>query len=151
MGSLMAGWDSPVLGDDKKVHARRNRSLTKEEVEAFWKQRRRSEDGGELTSPLASPATESPFGSLEKAVRSPRRGGGAKAGGASSPGVRVDGFLPGDGSDDGAASDSPSKSRDWWTRSNWAFLNEPPQEEPSSRAQSYTPQFDVARIATGNA
>jgi hypothetical protein len=59
MGSLMAGWDSPVLGDDKKVHARRNRSLTKDEVEAFWKQRRRSEDGGEqlITSPLASPAT----------------------------------------------------------------------------------------------
>ncbi|RCV40137.1 hypothetical protein SETIT_9G027700v2 [Setaria italica] len=143
MGSLMAGWDSPVLGDDKKVHARRNRSLTKEEVEAFWKQRRRSEDGGELTSPLASPATESPFGTLEKAARSPGRGG------ASSPRVRVDGFLPGD--DDGAAADSPSKSRDWWTRSNWAFLNEPPQEEPASRAQNYTPQFHVARIATGNA
>ncbi|CAN6286313.1 unnamed protein product [Urochloa humidicola] len=146
MGSLMAGWDSPVLGDDKKVHARRNRSLTKEEVEAFWKQRRRSEDGGELTSPLASPATESPFGSLEKAARSPRGRGGA-----SSPRVRVDGFLSGDG-DDGAAADSPSKSRDWWTRSNWAFLNEPPLEEPSGKAQSYTPQFDVARIATaGNA
>ncbi|CAN6291261.1 unnamed protein product [Urochloa humidicola] len=151
MGSLMAGWDSPVLGDDKKVNARRNRSLTKEEVEAFWKQRRRSEDGGELTSPLASLAKESPFGGrLEKAARSPGRGGGAKAGGASSPKVRVDGFLPG-GGDDGAAADSPSKSRDWWTLSNWAFLNEPPQEEPSGRAQSYTPQFHVAQIATGNA
>ncbi|CAL4936840.1 unnamed protein product [Urochloa decumbens] len=149
MGSLMAGWDSPVLGDDKKVHARRNRSLTKEEVEAFWKQRRRSEDGGELTSPLASPATESPFGSFEKAARFQSQGsGGAKqAGGALSPRVRVDGFLSGDG----AAADSPSKSRDWWTRSNWAFLNEPPQEEPSGRAHSYTPQFHVARIATGNA
>ncbi|RLN41453.1 uncharacterized protein C2845_PM01G24890 [Panicum miliaceum] len=143
MGSLMAGWDSPVLGDDKKVvHAWRNRSLTKEEVEAFWKQRRRSEDAGEqlITSPLASPATT--------AARSPGRGG-TKAG-ASSPKVRVDGFLPASDNDGGAA-DSPSKSRDWWTRSNWAFLNEPPQEEPSGRAQSYTPQFHVARIATGNA
>ncbi|CAL4919900.1 unnamed protein product [Urochloa decumbens] len=135
MGSLMAGWDSAVLGDDKKVHARRNRSLTKEEVEAFWKQRRRSEDGGELTSPLASPAA---IGSLDKAARSPGRGGGAKQAAAGA-------------GDDGAAADSPSKSRDWWTRSNWAFLNEPPQEEPSGRAQSYTPQFHVARIATGNA
>ncbi|RLN17119.1 uncharacterized protein C2845_PM02G42690 [Panicum miliaceum] len=152
MGSLMAGWDSPVLGDDKKVHARRNRSLTKDEVEAFWKQRRRSEDGGEhlITSPLASPATHlSPFaGSLEKAARSPG-GGGTKAA-ALSPRVRVDGFLPA-GDNDGGAADSPSKSRDWWTRSSWAFLNEPPQEEPSGRAQSYTPQFHVARIATGNA
>jgi len=56
----MAGWDSPVLADDdKKVNARRNRSLTKEEVEAFWKQRRSrrssEEGGGELASPLSSP------------------------------------------------------------------------------------------------
>ncbi|WVZ61113.1 hypothetical protein U9M48_011035 [Paspalum notatum var. saurae] len=147
MGSLMSGWDSPVLGyDDKKIHARRNRSLTREEVEAFWKQRRRSsEDGGELPSPLASPATESPFGSLEKA-RSAR--GARTGGGPPSPAVRVDGFLPGGGNDDGGADDSPSKSRDWWTRSSWAFLNEPPLEEPSGRAQRYTPQFHVARIAT---
>ena len=112
------------------VHARRNRSLTKEEVEAFWKQRRRS---GE----------ESPFGSLEKAAGSPPGGGSSstKAGASSSPRVRVDGF----GHDDGGAADSPSKSRDWWTRSSWAFLNEPPQEEPpSGRAHSYTPQFHVA-------
>ncbi|KAJ1254011.1 hypothetical protein BS78_01G025300 [Paspalum vaginatum] len=148
MGSLMAGWDSPVLGgDDKKIHARRNRSLTREEVEAFWKQRRRSEDGGELASPLASPATESPFGSLEMA-RSASARGARTGGGPPSPAVRVDGFLPGDY--DGGA-DSPSKSRDWWTRSSWAFLNEPPLEEPSGRAQRYTPQFHVARIATGDA
>jgi hypothetical protein len=38
MGSLMAGWDSPVLGDDNKVRLMRNRSLTKEAVEAFWRQ-----------------------------------------------------------------------------------------------------------------
>ncbi|OEL15277.1 hypothetical protein BAE44_0023701 [Dichanthelium oligosanthes] len=146
MGSLMAGWDSPVLGDDRKVDARRTRSLTNEEVEAFWKQRRRSEDGGELIiSSLASLATESPFGSLEKAARSPSARG-AKPG-PSSPAVRVDGFLPGEDDHDGAA-DSPSKSRDWWTRSRWAFLNEPPLEEPSGRAQTYTPQFHVARVAT---
>jgi hypothetical protein len=82
---------------------------------------------------------ESPFGSSEKPAAAA---------------VRVDGFLPGGGSgdDDDAAADSPSRSRDWWTRSSWAFLNEPPQEEPSARAQQrYTPQFHVARIATGNA
>lgn len=78
---------------------------------------------------------ESPFGSLEKPAA----------------GVRVDGFLPGGGSGDDDAADSPSRSRDWWTRSSWAFLNEPPQEEPSATAQRYTPQFHVARIATGNA
>jgi hypothetical protein len=57
------------------------------------------------------------------------------------------------GDADAAAGDSPGKSRDWWTKSNWAFLNEPPQEEAPGTAHSYTPQFDVAagRVATGNA
>lgn len=146
----MAGWDSPVLGDDSIVRARRNRSLTMEEVDAFWKQRRKPEDGGEAASPFGSPGTESPFGSLEKARSLPSplaRGNKAKAGPSSPAALLVEGF-PGD--DGGGAGESPSKSRDWWTRSNWAFLNEPPQEEASGRDQNYTPQFHVARIATGN-
>ncbi|KAL6894381.1 hypothetical protein ACP4OV_008479 [Aristida adscensionis] len=129
MGSLMAGWDSPILGDESKVRARRNRSLTKEEVEAFWKQRRKP-DAGEVTSPPGSPAT----------ARAPAAANKIVVAGPSSPAVRVDG-----------GGESPSKSRDWWTRSSWAFLNEPPQEEALGRAQSYAPQFHVARIATGNA
>lgn len=144
MGSLMAGWDSPVLGDDNKVRLMRNRSLTKEEVEAFWKQHRKSEDGGE-SSPLGSPgAMESSFGSLERrrSLASSPLARGMKI----DPAARVEGFP-----DDAAAGESPSKSRDWWTRSNWAFLNEPPQEVVFGKPQNYTPQFHVARIDTGNA
>jgi hypothetical protein len=94
MGSLMAGWDSPVLGDDTKgklyastrfscclqpwmyfccssrektncMHAARmrnkaarrmrSRSLTKEEVEAFWRQQGKPAPEDGVTSPLASP------------------------------------------------------------------------------------------------
>ncbi|KAL5219599.1 hypothetical protein ABZP36_020283 [Zizania latifolia] len=140
MGSLMAGWDSPVLGDENKVRARRTKSLTKEEVEAFWKQRRirlPDQDGGEMSScsPLGSPSPAS------MAARSPH---GARV---NEPAVRVEGFFP---DDDGGAADSPSSSRDWWTRSKWAFLNEPPQEE-DGKEQSYTPQFHVATIATSHA
>ncbi|KAK3148879.1 hypothetical protein QOZ80_3AG0209900 [Eleusine coracana subsp. coracana] len=128
MGSLMAGWDSPVLGDDNKVRARRNRSLTKEEVESFWKQRRKSEDGGEVTSA----GTQSPFGSLEKTrSSSPLARGGIKVD-TDTAAARVEGFLGG-GEGEG---ESPSKSRDWWTRSSWAFLNEPPQEEPDGRSST---------------
>ncbi|XP_006650830.1 uncharacterized protein LOC102717604 [Oryza brachyantha] len=144
MGSLMAGWDSPVLGDDNKVRARRNKSLTREEVEAFWKQH-----GGEMTtssplgySPAGAMAWSAPVG-LSKAHASSSPRGGV-------PAIRVEGFFPDDDGGDLAA-ESPSKSRDWWTRSNWAFLNEPPQEEVTGKPQSYTPQFHVARIATGNA
>ena len=35
-----------------------------------------------------------------------------------------------------------------WTRSNWAFLNEPPQEDRPGTAHTYTPQF---HLAAGNA
>ncbi|KAK6930558.1 hypothetical protein RJ641_004652 [Dillenia turbinata] len=37
---------------------------------------------------------------------------------------------------------------DWWTRSEWAFLNEPPLDTASKSCQSYTPQFHVAQLAT---
>jgi len=60
-----------------------------------------------------------------------------------------------DTGDADAAGESAGKSRDWWTRSNWAFLNEPPQEVAPGTAHSYTPQFHVAaaggRIATEKA
>uniref|UniRef100_A0A453MBE7 Uncharacterized protein n=1 Tax=Aegilops tauschii subsp. strangulata TaxID=200361 RepID=A0A453MBE7_AEGTS len=52
MGSLMAGWSSHALDDDLKVRFMRNRSLTKEDVEAFWRQHKKpapedNVDGGE--------------------------------------------------------------------------------------------------------
>lgn len=120
----MGGWDSPVLGDDTKARVMRNRSLTKEEVEAFWRQ-----CGKPLGSP-GRPMEKSPLGSSQtQRSRSP----------ASSP---VAGGLEEIGAADAA------KSRDWWTRSNWAFLNEPPQEVRPGTAHSYTPQFHVA---AGNA
>jgi hypothetical protein len=34
-----------------------------------------------------------------------------------------------------------------WTRSNWAFLNEPPESHTDAR-HKYTPQFDVATKAS---
>jgi len=58
MGSLMAGWDSPLLGDDTKARSMRNRSLTKEEVEAFWRHQGKPAPvnvGGEAVDDVASP------------------------------------------------------------------------------------------------
>ncbi|XP_006650831.2 uncharacterized protein LOC102717884 [Oryza brachyantha] len=64
MGSLMAGWNSPVLGDEKKVRLMRNRSLTREEVAAFWRRQQQQQqrkpppedhDGNGSSSPLSSP------------------------------------------------------------------------------------------------
>ena len=92
----MAGWDSTVLGDDTKARVMRNRSLTKEEVEAFWRQRGKPapEDGGgetlavDVTSPLASPGRpmeKSPLGISQRsrsAASSPVAGGDEEIGAA---------------------------------------------------------------------
>uniref|UniRef100_A0ACD6AB90 Uncharacterized protein n=1 Tax=Avena sativa TaxID=4498 RepID=A0ACD6AB90_AVESA len=139
MGSLMAGWDSPVLaGHDTKARRMRTRSLTKEEVEAFWRQQGKPvpEGGGDVASPLSSPRQtmeKSPLGSSKQRSMSPVAREQKQS----------------DTGDDDADGESPGKSKDWWTRSNWAFLNEPPQEEAPATANSYTPQFHVA--AAGNA
>ncbi|KAL1207789.1 hypothetical protein V5N11_013963 [Cardamine amara subsp. amara] len=41
--------------------------------------------------------------------------------------------------------ENQSKKSGWWKRSNWAFLNEPREEE--GRPNNYVPQFKVAHIA----
>ncbi|XP_066334725.1 uncharacterized protein [Miscanthus floridulus] len=153
MGSLMSGWSSSVLSD-KEVHLMRNRSLTKEDVAAFWRQQH-----GRPTAPkpnAGSPRAEIlvPLSAKRRleATRSlpplPGRGGGTRSndddlkccsayGYAAgdqqlvssrseppSPAATARGegfFLP-----ENAAADSSGTSRGWWTRSSWAFLNEPP-------------------------
>ncbi|RCV40135.1 hypothetical protein SETIT_9G027500v2 [Setaria italica] len=197
MGSLMSGWSSSVLSD-KEVRMMRNRSLTMEDVEAFWRQhggRPPAENGeaaaggsplagsprvgGHATiSPLPSPRAEIPPAARQlKVMRSmpPLRGvrsddlcspfgGGHQAqhlfprSEPSSPATTTRGrgeaglFLP--ENTDAAAADTSSTTRGWWTRSSWAFLNDPPKEEVLlGRAQiSFAcDQFHAARIVTGNA
>ncbi|XP_020089611.1 uncharacterized protein LOC109711110 isoform X3 [Ananas comosus] len=43
MGSLMSGWSSPVK-DAKAVMHQRNRSLTRGEIDAFWKSKKAEEE-----------------------------------------------------------------------------------------------------------
>ncbi|CAA7405740.1 unnamed protein product [Spirodela intermedia] len=111
MGSLMAGWDCPVQ-DQETARMERNRSLTKEEIESFWRVRRRSIDGEE-----------------GEELRSPR-----------SPLKKTEPSFP--------VGKDAKLTGDWWTRSNWAFLNEPPLEEAADSAHKYTAQFHIAQIAT---
>ncbi|KAE9457038.1 hypothetical protein C3L33_11064, partial [Rhododendron williamsianum] len=43
MGSLMGGWDSPVY-DPTTVKYQRNKSATKEEIEAYWRSKKKDEE-----------------------------------------------------------------------------------------------------------
>ncbi|XVE94688.1 hypothetical protein REPUB_Repub02eG0030600 [Reevesia pubescens] len=135
MGSLMAGWDSPV-SDPTSVKMKRNRSLTKEEIEAYWRSKKKTEE--EHLKAICSPSDsssqlETPFEEYRmKYMRS-----------SSMPVPNTkQGFL---GTDAETSMEDIIKKNGWWTRSNWAFLNEPPVlDRPTN---SYKPQFHIAKLA----
>ncbi|XP_020082185.1 uncharacterized protein LOC109705819 isoform X2 [Ananas comosus] len=160
MGSLMAGWASPVQ-DERKVQARRNRSLTKEEIEAFRRSQKKGEDEDfEVSSEaiaMKKPSallnqlekTRPPSTQLSRPLRTvklpetPR----AACSGPSSPHAQSAESPRGEQEQETIGS-KPDKTGDWWTRSNWAFLNEPPRDELAPSAHNYTAQFDVANLTT---
>ncbi|CAL4936844.1 unnamed protein product [Urochloa decumbens] len=168
MGSLMSGWSSSALSD-KEVRLMRNRSLTKDEVEAFWRKHggRPAENGEETTIPLAARQLKvmrsmpplrggtrsdddpcSPCGGRQNHHLFPRSEPSSPAT-TTTRGERF--FFP--GNDD---ADTSSTSRGWWTRSSWAFLNEPPPKEEVLLGRAHQisfacDQFHAARIVTGNA
>jgi len=127
MGSLMAGWSTNPL-DAQSVMNRSKSSLTKEEIEAFWRSRQKAVEE-HLNDAAAQKAT----------VADAAAGSSASA---------VIGSLP---IPIQAAAQvmvqelkTPiAASPDWWTRSDWAFLNDPPESHTDAR-HKYTPQFDVA-------
>ncbi|KZV14104.1 hypothetical protein F511_44426 [Dorcoceras hygrometricum] len=119
MGSLMAGWDSPV-SDPNSVKLRRNKSLTKERIEAFWSTKKRKEEEHLRDISLLSPRTRNIlFEEAEKEL-----------------------------SDMESASnlDKLILKNGWWISSHSAFLNEPPVIAVEGSNRKYAAQFHVANI-----
>ncbi|XP_056177119.1 uncharacterized protein LOC130134375 isoform X2 [Syzygium oleosum] len=121
MGSLMAGWDSPVL-DPKHVAYQRNRSFTKEEIEAYW--RSKKEKAGEELRKTPSDGTRMVF---EECARKYERSNSLPA--------ELEAEM---------TRERLINNKGWWTWSNWAFLNEPPVYEGNTN--SYASQFHVANL-----
>ena len=133
MGSLMAGWDSPTT-DPQEVSHRRNKSLTKEEIEAFWKTKKQVHEE-HLRAIL------SPFETLEEKEKE-NLGNNLQRSASMPPFNTRKGLLENVKSETNL--EKPEKNP-WWRRSNWAFLNEPPETEGSGN--SYVSQFHVANMA----
>ncbi|XP_028791260.1 uncharacterized protein LOC114758141 [Neltuma alba] len=131
MGSLMAGWDSPTL-DPKSAKLERNRSLTKEEIDAFWKSRKQIEE--EHLKAIASISENNKTSKYKESEKL-----------SSVELARMKEFMGGDA---GNSLERLIKKNGWWTKSNWAFLNEPPVMETSSN--KYASQFHVATSASSN-
>ena len=152
MGSLMAGWDSPVLKSKSDIY-KRNRSLTNEDIEAFWRSNKKPEekqqhinDGDDAIIYEEKTATVSKSGkTFQKLSTMPllARNTNTEEG-------QKKYFMHGETETMASTAHKLVDNTGWWTRSNWAFLNEPPKSEgaPDS-SKRYASQFHVASAGGG--
>ncbi|KAG6585589.1 hypothetical protein SDJN02_17189, partial [Cucurbita argyrosperma subsp. argyrosperma] len=131
MGSLMGGWNSPVL-DPKSVKFKRNRSLTKEEIEAYWKSKRKLEE--EHLRAISMPVDRDTVGIDYK-----RSSSFPAAIGKAEKEVFAESDLE-------RKNLEKLKKNGWWRRSNSAFLNEPPVLDGAAKA--YASQYGVTDVAS---
>lgn len=107
----------------------RNRSLTKEDIDTFWKSKKEIED--EHLKAITSLSKTIQPGKYEDSDNLHKS--------KTVPFVRIKESL---GVGD-TSLEHLMKKNAWWTKSNWAFLNEPPVIE--SATNKYASQFHVAK------
>ncbi|MED6135953.1 hypothetical protein PIB30_051568 [Stylosanthes scabra] len=129
MGSLMAGWDSKSA-----TTLKRNRSLTKDEIDAYWRTKKKIEEEhlrsiSNLSEVVQTSRTSNDMSEkkLQRAITMPLHRGNE------SLNLNIDSNL-----------EELIKKNGWWTKSSWAFLNEPPVTESSTN--KYVSQFQVANM-----
>lgn len=129
MGSLMAGWNSPVL-NSKQAGIARSTSFTREEIEDFWNRKKNAEEehrraAADLAMELKAQQTETVDGNSTHHINSEQL-----------PSVEEE-------------LEKLNSFRDWWTKTNWAFLNEPAMKRmEAGNLYKYTTQFHVAAPPT---
>ncbi|XP_059455658.1 uncharacterized protein LOC132185872 [Corylus avellana] len=132
MGSLMAGWQSPAL-DPKSAALKRNSSLTRGEIDAYWREKKKvEEEHFGAISEISDGVQESAFVDAGKRFE---RSNSAPSGN------RKEDFKD---MKTETSLEKIIKKSGWWTRSNSAFLNEPPLHEGASN--TYTSQLHVASL-----
>ncbi|XP_055836106.1 uncharacterized protein LOC129904570 [Solanum dulcamara] len=137
MGSLMAGWDSHV-SDPQAMKYRKNKSLTKEDIEAYWRSKKQIEEEHQRYVSMLSPQSQKQGQAniaFEEAAKAEEE--------------RLNSKELSDLSSE-ESFDQLIKKNGWWMSSNWAHLNEPPVKVPESAAYKYVSQFHVANMATGS-
>ncbi|GAU15287.1 hypothetical protein TSUD_03540 [Trifolium subterraneum] len=134
MGSLMAGWGSSSI-DPKSATLKRNQSLTKDEIDAYWKSKKKIEEEhlraiSNLSETIQGSKHNDPEKKLQRSMTVPvthvRDSFNMKV---------LDTNL-----------EQLINKNGWWTKSSWAFLNEPPLMEAASN--KYAAQFHVANLGS---
>ncbi|KAK7383023.1 hypothetical protein VNO78_28688 [Psophocarpus tetragonolobus] len=133
MGSLMAGWDSTHM-DPKSATLKRNRSLTKDEIDSYWKSKKKIEEEhlraiSNSSETLQAKKNTEPEKKLQKSITMPVTRGQDYS-----------------NKDIDTSLEQLIKKNGWWRKSSWAFLNEPPVNESASN--KYASQYDVANLGS---
>ncbi|WCJ35196.1 hypothetical protein M5689_016462 [Euphorbia peplus] len=128
MGSLMSGWDS------KSGKYKRNRSLTKEGIDFYWKSKKKIEEEHLNSIPIPSPTNQV---IMEVGLESGLQRSSSLPAGTKTKDMKNEQSL-----------EEFIKKNGWWKRSNWAFLNEPPVLEQASN--TYAAQFHIAKSKPNN-
>ncbi|XP_057975723.1 uncharacterized protein LOC131163039 isoform X2 [Malania oleifera] len=136
MGSLMAGWDSPVR--DPKLTYQRNSSLTRGEIDAYWKSKKKTEE--EHLRAISASSDCSPESTPDKYFERILQRSSSLP---SSNYTKKDIFMEMD--ETGTSLERLVKKNGWWTKSSLAFLNEPPViASAEGTSHKYASQFHVA-------
>ncbi|ERM94697.1 uncharacterized protein LOC18422547 [Amborella trichopoda] len=130
MGSLMAGWGSPTK-DPKHAIYQRNKSFTKEEIESFWKSKKRIEEEHLRSISSLSPNSEKDESKSERQVLERSKSFPVTSSSSDLEKLRL--------------------ASDWWTRSNWAFLNEPPVTAMEGPSYKYAAQYHLTELGSHGA
>nr|XP_043608285.1 uncharacterized protein LOC122580080 [Erigeron canadensis] len=140
MGSLMAGWDSHIH-DPKSIKLNRNKSMTKEGIETYWRSKRNIVQQVDVADDdvLKPCHTFSEGDQKNETKKMYNRSNSLPIKNKSSS--IIEASEEGDHEED---QEALFKKRGWWINSRWAFLNEPPVLA-SETPFRYASQFHVAR------
>ncbi|RVX15080.1 hypothetical protein CK203_007953 [Vitis vinifera] len=170
MGSLMAGWDSHVrdpkagnltipspitllslyfrvVSNEWKCHAetyQRNRSFTKGEIDAYWRTKKKIEEEHlKAISDTSDGSQESTFKEESAGIKLQRS--------SSLPLANTKERFMENIIETGTDLEKLLQKNGWWTRSNWAYLNEPPVIGPEGASHKFAAQFHVAGLSASKA
>ncbi|CAM8915881.1 unnamed protein product [Rhodiola kirilowii] len=129
MGSLMSGWDSH-LSNSKSVKFERNRSLTKDDINAYWSSRKKTQEEHLSSISSLSPRQVELEPTIERSN--------------SLPGTDMEGEILGAKQITETNLQKLINQHGWWTRSSSAFLNEPPVMASDTNSKRYASQFHVS-------
>ncbi|KAJ8531962.1 hypothetical protein K7X08_011885 [Anisodus acutangulus] len=116
------GWDSTILDPDV-VKYKRNKSLTKEEIEAFWRSKKQKEEDSSVLSPRSQIHANSTSEETAKTTYE-----------ISNSGKILD-----------MNSEENTEKHGWWASSRWAHLNERPVLPPEEASYKNLSRFKQAQ------